>query len=168
MKSRFSLISVAFCVLAIGISSCEKEDNDTIDGGVKSFTANVGGEIMNFQDPSVMIKTIRGSYYTQEIIGYIIKDGKVTNALTIVYSGTLAQNNSNKSYTEIMCIYYENDYKDAWSKGYFGSTGNLIITDISKGYASGYLKDVTVVGNLGSIEISDINFNSIPIERIRL
>lgn len=152
-------------MLIFGISlliliGCGKDESKLAS---KSFAATIDGEIVQFQNPRVLIKRENGVPFSKEIKGEVISEETVQKALSFRYAGELNSANTDSSFIVIMGVYYEDDFSDSWSNISGPGGIDITITNHTSQRASGNFNDFTASNTSDTLLITDISFNNIPI-----
>lgn len=156
MKASILIFGFSLLIL-IG---CGKEESKPAS---TSFAATIDGEIVQFQNPRVLIKRENGIPFSKEIKGEVISDETVQKALNFRFAGELNSANTDSSFIVIMGVYYEDDYSDSWSNT-SGSGGiDITITNHTSQRASGTFNDFMASNTNDTLFVTDVSFHNIPI-----
>ncbi len=162
MRRILLTLSIASLLLA----ACNKDDSNPASPA--SLVANIDGEIIEFDNPRVILKTRDGIPQPSQIVGEIISNETVDKELSILFSGDLSTAPVDSNLTVLVAAYYEDDYSESWSNISGPNGMDLPITQYTNQRISGSSSDFHGANGSDTLFISDISFVNIPIRRIDL
>jgi hypothetical protein len=155
-----------FAFASLLFSKCNEDD--PIPPSPTSLVATIDGEVIDFDNPRVILKTRNGIPQPSQIAGEITSDEMVDKALNLMFSGDLGTAAIDSNLVVLVSVYYEDDYSESWSNIAGPGGIDLTISQYSSQRISGFSSDFIGVNGSDTLLISDISFTNIPIRRIDL
>ena len=162
MRRIILLLSLA----GLLFTACNKDDSKP--GTPATLEANIDGEVIEFNNPRVILKTRDGIPQPSQIVGEIIDNETVVKNLTITFGGDLSSAIQNNDLIVLVATYYEDDYSESWGHISGPDVLDLIITQYTNQRITGSCSDFQGVNGVDTLDVTEISFTNIPIRRIDL